>query len=329
MAKLRIRAGRTAEAARPLSTLARRQRGTTELLLLSYRMALATGDQQQAQFFRDRSEYNAKKMPLDPVPALAQQVRNRYGIDKLGRRAERLLQQKNWDAAAPLLQTIVDAKQDRHSMLPLNTALIGQGQPQSAIAQLEAIMRDQGQFPQGMFYLGQAYLAAGETDRARQLWETTTQLDSVGQLHQELAELYKKQGNQSSARRQQALAAQATGIAGLRKGNPAGARKYLERAVKLDDSLPTAWFYLGECQRLLGNRPRRTASLSTGSRTPTPPRPGSGGAKVGFRITSAAISVVTGSHGLSTARNLAIGLPNAPYATAPELYQSVRSYTAK
>lgn len=252
LAKLRIRAGRTREASQPLNALARRQRGTTELYLLSYRMAQALGDAKQAQVFRERSEYNSQKMPVEPVAAMAQQIRNQYGVDKLGRKAEQFVKQKNWKEAEPLLKRIVAAHRDKDAVLLLATAQIEEGHAKEAASLLESLTVEQGQFPQGMFVLGKAYAAAGDTKRAQRLWEETAQLQSVGELHQQLARMYAMQGNKDAANKQQALANQATGIAGLRHASPTGALKYFERAVELDAGLATSWFYLGECRRFLG-----------------------------------------------------------------------------
>lgn len=260
LAKLRIRAQRTDAATAPLNSLARRQRGTTELFLLSYQMAKALGESQQMRSFRDRSEYNSKSMPLEPVAAMAKEVRNKFGVDKLGREAERLVAEKKWDEAAALLTQIVAVDDDKDATLLLASVEIEQGKAQAAIDRLEAMMKEQGQYPQAMYVLGKAYLAAGDTEQARKLWEETARMRSVGELHTELARLYDRQGDKQAARSQRALANQATGIAGLRHGSPAPALKYFERAIELDDNLADAWFYLGECQRFLNNRPAARAA---------------------------------------------------------------------
>jgi tetratricopeptide (TPR) repeat protein len=253
LAKLRIQAGRAQDAAAPLNALARLQPTAVEVFLLNARAASLLGDEVLAQRFRDRAEYNADRLPTDAVTQMVDQVRKQYGAFKLGDEAAKLVESENWEDAAALLREDYAATRNRGAVFHLAGAELECQRPEAAIELLEAFMNERGAFPAGMVLLGDAYLAAGRAADAQEAWEQTAAYYSAPELHRRLAQRYELAGRADDARKQRGLALQATGIDQLRHSNPSAARATLESAVAEEPSLATAWFYLGECRRVLGD----------------------------------------------------------------------------
>lgn len=255
LVKLRLRSGRATEAVAPLNILAQLQKGTTEMFLLSSRVSEALGETDKAKLYRDRAEYNAKKMTLDRVAVMATQVSKKYGAAKVDKRIKELFKEKNWDESTQLLQRVVDAHPDKDAIVLLAGAELKRGNASRSIELLEQLMKDRGSFPGGMLLLGDAYLAAGQIEKAQRMWEATAQVRSAAELHKRLAKRYDQIGDKEGSRKQRALQFQATGIAALRHADPSSAKRNLQQAVELNPTLADAWFYLAECRRLLGDRP--------------------------------------------------------------------------
>ncbi|WP_238476710.1 FG-GAP-like repeat-containing protein [Bythopirellula goksoeyrii] len=254
LAKLRLRSGRAREAVGPLNTLAQQHSGTTEVLLLSYQVSLALGLKEQAQQYRDRAEYNSKKMPSDPIAIMVKQTTEKLGEVKLGKEAKRHVDSENWDEAAPLLERITNSHSGKGAILLLAGTEIQRGNSPRSIKLLEKFIKQSGSDPQATFLLGEAYQSAGQDEAALSIWESLAKISSEPTLHDRLAKQYERLGNHDAAEKQRALSIQAKGIATLRTGNPTSARKYLEQATDLDPSLVNSWFYLAECRRFLGER---------------------------------------------------------------------------
>ncbi len=252
LAKLRIQAGRVAQAAGPLNALARLHPSAIEVYLLNARAATLMGDEKLAQQFRDRAEYNSDRLASDAVAQMVEQVRKQYGAFKLGDEAAKLIEAEKWEEAAATLREDFEASRNRGAAFHLAGAELECKRPDATIELLETFMKQRGAFPAGMVLLGDAYLAAGRADDALQAWEQTAEYYSAPELHRRLAQQYELAGRENDARRQQALALQATGIDQLRHSNPAAAKTTLESAVAKEPALPRAWFYLGECRRVLG-----------------------------------------------------------------------------
>lgn len=252
LVKLRLRSGRAQEAVAPLEVLAQRQPGTTEVFLLINRVASALGETDKAQLYRDRAEYNAKKMPLDLFADMVSQDVKKYGTAKIDKRVKELIEKENWNEASTILQAVVDAQPNRAAIVLLAGVELQGGRSSRAIELVEKLIKNRGSYPLAMILLGDAYLAAGRADEAQQIWEATAQVRSVPELHKRLAELYEQVGDKDAARTQRALIFQSKGISALRGANPMLAKKILQQAVEFEPTLVDSWFYLAECRRLLG-----------------------------------------------------------------------------
>ena len=131
-------------------------------------------------------------------------------------------------------------------------AALKRSEPQQAIGILEQLLDDRGLFPQAMLLLGDAYLAAGNGNKAREIWEATAAIQSGIALHERLGRLYDRQNRIDEQMRQSTLRLHAIGIADLRNSKIQLATEAFQQALQVDDSLFRSWFYLGECYRLSG-----------------------------------------------------------------------------
>jgi tetratricopeptide (TPR) repeat protein len=253
LAKLRLATDRPAEAIAPINGLNRVQLGTIEAYVLSTRAAAATGQHEFAQQCRDHVEYNSKRFPLDIVQGMLLSVRGKVGSERLLAEARQLIARDAFAEAAPLLQRVVDAHTRADAVVLLAACELRLQHAEKAIALLESMQRDGGASPQAMQLLGDAYLAADQAKKAEAAWKDALQARSTPGLNGRLARLYKQRGDAALATRHRALEQQEIGIMALRSAELPSAQAALEETVKLDAALPRAWFYLGECRRLLGN----------------------------------------------------------------------------
>jgi tetratricopeptide (TPR) repeat protein len=252
LVKLRLRAGRPQQAVEPFRQLNRLQRGTVEVALLGAQLHAALGDATASQRFRDAAEYNSKLMPATPTAEMLAGVQAKFGAAKLSRRALDQLNQKQFDAAIETFQELLDAKWDKYATVLLSIAFVQNGQPETAIERLEAVIDEAGSFPLALKVLGDAYQAAGRTDGAARAWQQAAEVEPSAEVHQRLAQHFDTTGDATKATHHRALAQEAQGVANLRNAQREEAEKSLRAAVELDPKLPSSWFYLGECLRMKG-----------------------------------------------------------------------------
>jgi len=253
LAKLRLKLGRANDATAPLNQLAKLQPGTTELYLLSAQVTAALGDEKGAKVYRDRAEYNSRTMPPDVVTQMVTQYHKKYGVFRIGEQASQLIDEQDWDEAAPRLLEVTQHHWDKFAVVLLAGAELQRGRPNESIDLLTNLMRECGQFSMATQLLGDAYEKAGQTDDAVRLWQTTCRIQSSPEAHRRLADHFEKTGDPLAAQGERARMHQAMGIAKLRSANPSAALEDLKRAVELDAMLDRAWFYLGECRRFTGD----------------------------------------------------------------------------
>ncbi|HMP05828.1 MAG TPA: FG-GAP-like repeat-containing protein [Lacipirellulaceae bacterium] len=260
LVQLRLRAGRIEEAVTPMNELARREPRAIEMFLLNARLAEALGDERLARQSRDRAEYGAHTLPLDPITAMMNDVRKKYGSPRLTSEARGHIAAQRWDAAAAVLTNMATEHAENEVLTLLAGVEFERRRPQRAIELLEAQMDTHGRVPTAMLLLGDAYELAGDLESALQWWESTAELRSSPSLHRRLARAYESQGRIADGRRQRALALEVRGIGQLRHGNPRDAANSLQEATGVDPALPRAWFYLGECRRVLGDASQARAA---------------------------------------------------------------------
>jgi predicted Zn-dependent protease len=193
----------------------------------------------------------------------------KYGAARRLAEAKAMVDAKRWDEAATALSAIVAEHANADAILLLAGAELERGRPERTIRLLDSQFRRRGAMPVGMLLLGDAFAATGQADNALAWWQSTARVRSSPDVHERLAKKYEQAGRADDARRQRALAQEATGIAQLRHANPLAAKASFDSAVALDTSLARSWFYLGECRRLLGDIPgAREAYRNTLKRAP-------------------------------------------------------------
>jgi tetratricopeptide (TPR) repeat protein len=253
LARLKIRDGRAREAVATLNALAAQQGGATELFLLNAQAAGELHDEARQAQFADRAEYNSRRMIADPIAAMMDEYRKKYGAARLVEEARRMIRDKRWSEATSVLANVVEVQPDFDAIILLAGAELEAGRPQRTIELLEQLMADRGRWPVAMLLLGDAYLAAGRNGDAVALWQSLAEVRSDATLHERLATQAERSGDEAEVRRQRALKQQAAGLALLRQANPSLAKVQLEAAAELDPALVDAWFYLGECRRFTGD----------------------------------------------------------------------------
>ena len=101
--------------------------------------------------------------------------------------------------------------------------------------------------------LAQVEFAENHVQQAWQDWSRAERLIPNGVDHDQMAQLAQKMGDSAAARRHRGLAAQSHGISSFLNDKLEDARGLSRRAVEIDATLPHAWYYLGESERLLGD----------------------------------------------------------------------------
>jgi tetratricopeptide (TPR) repeat protein len=92
------------------------------------------------------------------------------------------------------------------------------------------------------------------SDRAWDDWSRAERMRPDAVDHSKLARIALEEGDRPSARRQEGLAHQFAGIESFRSNKLDAARSELRQAVAAGPDLWDAWFYIGECERLLDDR---------------------------------------------------------------------------
>jgi tetratricopeptide (TPR) repeat protein len=92
----------------------------------------------------------------------------------------------------------------------------------------------------------------GRAEQALEAWGRSALLQPSATVYFKRALLEEQRGNGSAAQSLRGLAEQTAGIEHFRKDRIEEARAALVRAAAADANLPQVWFYLGECESLLG-----------------------------------------------------------------------------
>ena len=250
-AKLLIRSNRPSEALPILDELGTSHPAAIEYFILRANAYEAMGNLDEAARLRDMAEYNARLLPSDHFTTRIESVRETIGLEQKNGQAFALLRKKDWSAACALLGESAKLEWNQQVLLLLASSELKRGNADKAIHILTRLMTERGNFPEGMLLLGDAYEAAKDDERARRIWEQLAEVRPGIGLHQRLARMHERVGDDSRRRTHEARASQAQGIADLRHSKISLAAKSFERALAVDETLATSWFYLGECHRLL------------------------------------------------------------------------------
>lgn len=104
--------------------------------------------------------------------------------------------------------------------------------------------------------LGEVEFAENHVKEAWEDWDHSERVLPGEVDHDKLAKFAAQGGDQAASKRQSALAREAAGIKAYRSNTLPEARTQLRKAVAIDPGRADAWFYLGECERLVAERSR-------------------------------------------------------------------------
>jgi tetratricopeptide (TPR) repeat protein len=222
--------------------------------LLNRRAAAQFQDAKMIETFTDRAEYNSRRFQPDYVVTISDEARKKYGAALRVETARKFVQGKQWEQAIPILREVVDATSAPDATILLAGCELEAGRPKKSIQLLEDLTKRRGSMTTAMLLLGDAYAAAGQSQQAIDIWRILETVRSGPALNQRLAAQYEKTGQAAAAQKQRALELQSEGIGLLRQANPVRAKQSLEAATRLDETVSSAWFYLGECYRVTGDK---------------------------------------------------------------------------
>jgi tetratricopeptide (TPR) repeat protein len=259
LARLHFRAGRLDEATRLLDPLLAEFPDAIQPATLRHRIAHQQGDGPAAYRYADLADRAARRLdnPFD------------HDATRLLDAHARLGPGGNWKAAEKLLRAdrITDAERAVREGLAVRWHPVGadllveaafqRGRPEEALRLAEEIVARDGPSAHHLARLGDALAEVGRPADARAAWLRSVALGShveTRDTHYRLAEAFEKAGDLEQHRRHLARAGLGIGIDRLRAGAIDQARDLFAEAVEADPKLATAWFYLGEANRLAGRR---------------------------------------------------------------------------
>lgn len=160
--------------------------------------------------------------------------------------------------AAFLIQHALTLGWDEKFALELAVAFVKLEQPQDALAMLRQVTTTAGRSDYTSFLRGEAYRQLGKTNSAVDAWSESVRFRSNQAAHRRLAETYRRQPE--AEREQVALALGASGLLACQQGKPEETAALLAESLRLKPDQSTAWYFMGEAQRVLGqNVPAREA----------------------------------------------------------------------
>ncbi len=225
---------------------------------LLHRIALMRGDAAAAARWADTFAYRSQPLPtpFDHEVSWIFATANSIGSDRYFRDAGRAYQVGQWAEAERLLRQALAAGWSPEMADRLAEVQYLQGDPAAARRALQEVVEQDGPTWEVLWRLGQAYAATGQPQEALQLWKRAAAWATgryAAELLKDLADWYehRQQPEKAKSYRVHALVREAVGH--LDDGQPQAARPLLQQAVQLDPAAATAWFFLGEAERLAHN----------------------------------------------------------------------------
>lgn len=251
LAKILVRSGRADQAVPILEKLTKDDPKSARYWLLRANAMLALGDAENADSFFDRAEVASIPQPADELTAFLQGQIGRFGLDLQIKKGEEFLKLRKWSEAADILRNALQREWRPTTADLLADALLELGQTNETVSVVNGAIDRYGATPARLTNLGDALAAKGTSDEAVNQWEHAIRVGLAGRAHSRLADYHAKMEDQKKSDYHRAIATRIEGLYYLRQDRVEDAMKRFESAVKFDAENADAWFYLGECQRIL------------------------------------------------------------------------------
>jgi tetratricopeptide (TPR) repeat protein len=257
LAKLEIRDGHPDQAAARLERLQRRYPEAFAPHWLRSRAELQRDDRVAADVFARRAAEAGERLPtpFDRQSERVIAVNRDFGRSRLQEDAKRMIDRDQLGPARRLLEQMQRAQWTSEAADLLADVEFSEGRPEEARKLLDEVLRRDGPTLHGLWRYGDALQEIGQESQAASAWRHAVTLGPAGEaqgLMVKLSQYHEQLGELDEARRWKARFYYAAGATLLRRGEPGPARASLEESLRSDDQNADAWFYLGECQRLLG-----------------------------------------------------------------------------
>lgn len=262
LAKLMVRAGRVEEALPVIDRNLALIPDSLKYLDLRYRAMIALDRPLDALKSSEELEHSLYQVQLNFDGLLVMPMNQRHGFNRQAEKFQQALGTGDPDYILAQLKEILALIDD--SRIPGYVTLVTRmaeielqrDKPEAVLELVERLKRF-GEANADMLQLeGAALERQGESERAVELWSRANLISPNGLIHQRQAEYYDRNGN--TAMRDEHLGHSALLQAKRLYWNNdyRSAQTMAEQAVELTPSDPQAWFYLGQCQRLLGQQAR-------------------------------------------------------------------------
>jgi tetratricopeptide (TPR) repeat protein len=256
-AKLLVRSGRAAEAAPLLAQLTSLVPNELHVLQLAEQAERALG-REIAPEDHDALERASAGLKLDDAPEELNEIRDRFGLAREVAQVRSELRRRNVPAAAARLSQLVgdDTRWANRYLWLLQDAAALQLEAQNVLAAkllVDRLIHEQKcPTPKAWEMRGEIEFAQGNHAAALEAWQHADRMRPSSDVHLRLASLARLGGIADEERRRYALAGERAGIELFRANQIADAHRTLRQALRFDEGLPEMWFYVGECERLLG-----------------------------------------------------------------------------
>lgn len=256
-AKLLIRSGSAAEAAPLLERLAEDHPRDIRCWQLRARFDEVLGRPEDAAAARDTVLRSILSLPLEPFKSIipnhepaglyhdVSEAMQRYQAAHTPFAAEQLLpfvrDETFWQNKLPLLLEDVASIQLDAQNLPAARSLLE-----------KQIEKRRAPTWRTWELLARVEFAEKHLQQAWQHWNRAERLRPDAVDHDQMAQLALALREDRAARRHRGLARQASGFRAFLNDMLDDSRQMFREAVEIDDELPSAWYYLGETERLLG-----------------------------------------------------------------------------
>lgn len=253
LARLFLQTNRQTEAAAILSKLIARSRDDSVYYQLRARARERLGDDAGAFDDRMRVERASGRVRTDAIIEQLQNLPDAIGLYAELRECDRLRQTDPATAVTRLRALLADGWRSETVEL-LIEAEMRIGNAQQAIELLRKREKREGTTALLLARMAVANDMLRKGDRAFELRKRAVLLKPTASTYSALKRNYEQRGDFALARLQRAYELTSRGVSQYRKNKPADAVSYLKQAVDLQPDIADAWYYLGECQRVLGDK---------------------------------------------------------------------------